>query len=92
MAVLALLVLVAPTFAQEPVTLADYERAEGFLSNYTRPLVFNTSVSPNWLDDGRMWYRSTVADGSEFVLVDPSTGTRARAFDHDRLAEALSSD
>ena len=90
-AVLALLVLVAPTFAQEPVTFADYERAEGFLSNYTRPLVFNSSVSPNWLDDGRMWYRSTVAEGSEFVLVDPSTGTRARAFDHDRLAEALSS-
>ena len=88
-ALLALLVLVAPTFAQEPVTFADYERAEGFLSNYTRPLVFNSSVSPNWLDDGRMWYRNNTAEGAEFVLVNPSTGTRTRAFDHTEIPSSL---
>ena len=92
LALFAFFVLSAPAHAQEAVTLEDYQRAEGFLGNYTRPLVFKATVSPNWLDDGRMWYRNTTADGVEFVLVDPASGKRARAFDHQRLANALSSD
>ncbi|TDI72031.1 MAG: S9 family peptidase, partial [Bacteroidetes bacterium] len=91
-AVVIILVLVAPTLAQESVTLEDYERAEGFLGTYTRPLVFKATVSPNWLDDGRMWYRNSTAEGAEFVIVDPSNGSRVRAFDHARLASALSSE
>jgi len=91
-AVLALLVISSPLFAQETVTEEDYARAEGFLSNYTRPLVFNSTVSPNWLDDDMMWYRNTIPGGSEFILVDIDRGRRDRAFDHARLAEALSND
>ncbi len=91
-AIIAALILSLPALAQEAVTIEDYERAEGYLGNYTRPLVFNSSVRPNWLDDGRMWYRNTTADGAEFVLVNPARKTRTRAFDHQRLADALSSD
>jgi dipeptidyl aminopeptidase/acylaminoacyl peptidase len=49
-----------------------------------------SSVQPNWLPDERMWYRVTTAEGSEFILVDHARGTRERAFDHAKLAAALS--
>jgi len=77
-------------YTQESVTLADYQRAERFLSANTRSLVSHANVSPNWLDDGRMWYRNTTADGAEFIIVDPKAKTRKHAFDHQRLADVLS--
>ncbi len=88
------LALSAPTHAQEPyrpsaLTAQDYARAEGFLAPSVRDLVFGTSVSPNWLEGGRFWYRNAVPGGHEFVLVDPARGRRQRAFDHERLARAL---
>ena len=59
--------------------------------NYnTTPLVFRSSVQATWLPDERMWYRVVTAEGSEFILVDPTRGTREPAFDHAKLAAALS--
>jgi dipeptidyl aminopeptidase/acylaminoacyl peptidase len=73
------------------VTEDDYARAESFLSRYTTPYVYRNRVSPNWMDDGRMWYANSITEGTEFVVVDPRAGTRRPAFDHARLASALSS-
>ncbi|MBI2401378.1 MAG: DPP IV N-terminal domain-containing protein, partial [Gemmatimonadetes bacterium] len=56
----------------------------------TNPLVFGAPVRPSWLPGDRFWYRNTIPEGAEFVLVDPARRTRARAFDHERLAAALS--
>jgi dipeptidyl-peptidase-4 len=67
-----------------------YARAEQFLSWNAERYVTGIEVEPNWLPGGRFWYRNRVRDGHEFVLVDPSTGTRRPAFDHTRLAAALS--
>ncbi len=50
------------------MTPADYARAEKFLAAAVNPLVVGGSVAPNWLPDERFWYRSTTADGVEFVL------------------------
>ena len=89
---LALALAAAPLPAQPPpatVTAEDYARAESFLAAATSRLVFGASVRPNWLPGGRFWYRNTVPGGAEFVLVDPATATRTRAFDHERLAAAL---
>ena len=72
------------------VTAADYARAEGLLRTYTAPLVFGATVNPTWLGGDRMWYRNAISDGSEFVLVDASAPARRRAFDHARMAGALS--
>ena len=57
-----------------------------------QPQVFRNSVQPNWFSNGdRFWYRVKVSsEVSEFVLVDAKAGTRTPAFDHDRLAKALS--
>jgi len=56
----------------------------------TTPLVFGTGIRPNSLPGDRFWYRITRENGSEFILVDPAKGTRTPAFDHARLAAALS--
>src|SRR3954467_3510642 len=84
------LFLCAPLFAQpRSLTAADYARAEKFMAYNTTPLVYRAAVRPNWLPDERFWYRVTTPAGSEFVLVNPGKGTRAPAFDHAKLAVAL---
>ncbi|MEX2465976.1 MAG: DPP IV N-terminal domain-containing protein, partial [Gemmatimonadota bacterium] len=91
--VLLQMACMSPLAAQggaERLTEDDYARAEGFLSQHTEPLVLGADVRPSWLDDGRFWYATRVADGTEYVLVDSEAGTRERAFDHARLAEAMS--
>jgi hypothetical protein len=91
---LAILIATAGVQAQEAprvLTAADYARAERSLSSNTSSLVFGGSVNPTWLEDGRFWYRNRFAQGEEIVVVDPSARTRARAFDHERLAAALTS-
>jgi dipeptidyl aminopeptidase/acylaminoacyl peptidase len=77
-------------YSPEVVTAEDYARAEGFLNAAMAPLVFGTGVRPNWLEGGGFWYRNTIPAGAEFVMVDPERRTRERAFDHERLARALS--
>jgi dipeptidyl-peptidase-4 len=78
--------------AQQPraLTTADYARAERFMGYNTAPLVFGATVRPTWLPGDRFWYRNAIPDGFEFVVVDPARQTRGRAFDHARLAAALS--
>ncbi len=90
-AVLILFVAASPSIAQQDsITTEDYARAEKYLASSTFSLVYGMSVRPNWMSGDRFWYRNSIPDGSEFVLVDPVAGTRTRAFDHDRLALVLS--
>src|SRR4051794_242827 len=85
-----LVVLAAPLFAQpRALTADDYARAEKFMGYNTTPLIYRNAVRPNWLADERFWYRVTTPAGSEFIVVDPTKGTRAPAFDHAKLAVAL---
>lgn len=86
----ATLLALASAFGQQKFTTADYARAEKLMGYNTTPLVVRSGVRPNWLRDERFWYRVTTAEGAEFVLVDPAKGTRAPAFDHVKLAAALS--
>ena len=90
-------VAIVPVLTQErgvnapaKVTTADYARAEKFLAQNVSSLVVGGSASVTWLPDERFWYRSTTAAGSEFILVDPAKRTRTPAFDHAKLASALS--
>ena len=67
-----------------------YARAEQLLTWNTERLVSGDEVRPEWLKDGnRFWYRNKLADGSEFVLVDPVANARRPLFDHTRLARAM---
>ena len=73
------------------LTAEDYARAERFLAAAVTPLVVGGSVTATWLADDRFWYRNSIAGGAEFILVDPVQKTRVRAFDHEKVAAALSS-
>lgn len=76
--------------AAAQVTADDYARAEALLSWHAQNLTSGTEMEPRWLDGDRFWFRGRRLDGFEFVLVDPAARTRRPAFDHDRLAAALS--
>jgi hypothetical protein len=58
------------------LTAKDYERAESMLSASLQPLVETRGIHPNWLADDRFY--------------NPAKGTHAAAFDHQKLAAALS--
>ena len=69
---------------------ADYERANGFRES-TREKVLNERVRPYWLESGaRFWYRSERTDGHRYLLVNATDGAKRDAFDHAKLAGALS--
>lgn len=57
----------------------------------TSKFVDRSPIIPNWLAGDRFWYRTLTAQGSEFIIVDPTKGTRTAAFDQQKLAAALSS-
>ncbi len=90
---LALLLFSGAT-AQQPdkpvVTGDDYARAAKFLSANTFPLVRNMSIRPVWIDEDLFWYRHDVEGGREFLLGNARKRYVRRAFDHEKLAEALS--
>ncbi|MGW5053520.1 prolyl oligopeptidase family serine peptidase [Actinokineospora sp. NPDC004072] len=67
-----------------------YRAAERLLRRPARPgeLVVGDKIRPTWLGD-RFWYPVATGAGRRFVLVDPAAGTREPAFDHARLAAAL---
>ncbi len=70
---------------------ADYARAERFLGSNASPLVDHAVTRVTWLGDDRFWYRDHDAAGDHFMVMGIGQGAKpATAFDHARLAEALS--
>ncbi|SEH01860.1 Dipeptidyl aminopeptidase/acylaminoacyl peptidase [Nonomuraea solani] len=66
------------------MNIDPYRSAER-LSRQNRPALL-PAITPQWIDGTTFWY----ATGGTFVRVDPATGTHEPAFDHARLAAALS--
>jgi dipeptidyl-peptidase-4 len=84
------LLIASPVLAQtRTLTADDYARAERWLGANTNPLVHGTAGRPMWLADGRFAYRATTVAGSSFWLVDPAKKTKVPAFDHAKLATAI---
>ena len=71
------------------LTTEDYARAEKFMNYNVNPLVYHSVERPVWLTDGRVWYRDRGPEGTTYTLVDPAKGTQGPAFDHAKLASAL---
>ena len=81
---------VLPPLAAAQITSADYDRAQSLRGRY-EALPANVTDPPTWLSTThRFWYRRTAADGFEFVVFDADTRQKQPAFDHGRLAQALS--
>ncbi len=82
--------LLLPLTAFAQGTAADYERANGLRAKY-EGLTTNVPGPATWVDKtSRFWYRRSVKGGSEFMLVDAETREKRPAFDHQKLAAALS--
>ncbi|HVT99886.1 MAG TPA: hypothetical protein VHE33_20470, partial [Acidobacteriaceae bacterium] len=82
---------VLPLAGNGQATRAEYDRALNLQKNYEGlPIDLPDNVS--WLPAGdRFIYRKSIEGGHEFVLVDAATQTKQPAFDHTKLAAALSS-
>jgi hypothetical protein len=54
--------------------------------------VYKTQITPHWFHDNtRFWYRNDLRGGArEFIVADAEHGLREAAFDHQKLAAALS--
>jgi len=54
--------------------------------------VYQSQIRPHWLPNNtQFWYRNDLRDGTqEFILVNAEKGIRQPAFDHQKLAAALS--
>ena len=84
-----LLFSASPSVAQG--TREDYHRAEQFLPANLRHRVYVAEVAPHWIaKKSRFWYHKVGTNGAEFLLVDADQNTAGPAFDHARLATALS--
>jgi dipeptidyl aminopeptidase/acylaminoacyl peptidase len=78
------------TGAQGQDVRALYDRADS-LGRRTQGLVVNVAETPTFIEGtNQLWYRKSVKGGNEFVLVDIGAKSKAPAFDHAKLAAALS--
>ena len=70
-------------------TLADYQRAETADTAYVNK-EFNKLIEWAWLpNENRFWYQKAIKGGKAFILVDAAKKTKQQAFDHQKLAKAL---
>ena len=67
-------------------------RQATIMDSIVRDKVFKTNVVANWQTDGQsFWYRNTLKDtAQEYYYVNAVNGEKQKAFDHARLAQALS--
>ena len=72
-------------------TLADYQRAEQFLSVNTADLVHNNVLAQYWQENDQLIYRRSTEAGSEYVLVDVNAAPLEKTIlvDSVRLATVL---
>ena len=75
----------------EPVKVqkANYELAQRWTAAKLSKLVFDTQVTPHWIEGDRFWYSYETSHGRHFMLVDPVKKTKAPIFDVSKMAAML---
>ncbi|MEN6561896.1 MAG: DPP IV N-terminal domain-containing protein [Acidobacteriota bacterium] len=69
---------------------ANYELAARWTPAKVGKLVFDTAVTPHWLETGdRFWYSYETAQGRRWMIVDPAARTKKPLFDNARMAAGL---
>jgi len=87
-----LLFVCSTTLAVAQGRREDYEKAGQFLTEPVRDLAYDGMVDPQWIGKtNRFWYRKEGPFGKQFMLVDVGALTSSPAFDHEKIAAALSS-
>ena len=71
-------------------TADDYQRAAKFIQANAVRLAKIGDVAPHWIaGTSRFWYRMLASGNKQFILVEPAQATKGPAFDHEKLAAAL---
>jgi len=71
--------------------LEDYKRAESMRWENIDNKTYHIFLTPHWIDTtADFWYRDHARGGYWFYKVDPEEDTKIKAFDHHKLAAALS--
>ena len=74
----------------DPAPAPNYNLAAQWTSQKVGKLVFDTSVTPRWLEKSdRFWYAFRTREGRRFYLVDPLKKSKAPLFDHAKMAANL---
>jgi dienelactone hydrolase len=82
--------VLSPVLVRAQGTLADYQRAQD-LQRKARGLVVDVPGPAEWIgNSNHFWYSKSVKGGTEFMLVDAVAATKKPAFDHEKLAAAIS--
>lgn len=69
----------------------SHDRASQLLDPIEHGLVYNTRVTPHWIGGtDSFWFKRYDPQGSTFLFVSPTEKTARPAFDHKKLASALS--
>ncbi|WP_426359152.1 DPP IV N-terminal domain-containing protein [Pseudocolwellia sp. HL-MZ19] len=71
------------------LTTEDYQQAEKQLYQHTKKLVTGTVEQPFWHND-QLFYKSRTKQGDQFFEVNPETKQKKLAFNHEKLAQAVS--
>ena len=77
---------------EKAISIEDYQRAEQFLSANTSKLVYGVVSGQNWQANETLIYKNSISGGAEYMLANPAKGEQAKAFDHQKLADALTSE
>ncbi len=69
---------------------AHYDLAARWTPAKVGKLVFDTSVTPHWLESGdRFWYTFETSQGRKWFIVDPAARSRKPLFDNAKMAVQL---
>ena len=69
---------------------ANYDLASRWTTAKVVKLVFDTSVTPHWLESGeRFWYSYETSQGKKWWMVDPAKKTKTPMFDNAKMAALL---
>ncbi len=72
------------------VRKANYDLASRWTTAKVTKLVFDTAVTPHWLESGeRFWYSYETSQGKKWWMVDPTKKTKTPLFDNVRMAASL---
>ena len=87
---LTVLLLLTPSAnaQQKALTAADYDRAALALAPNATKYIDN-QIQPQWLPDGKLWYRCLSASESKFVLYNPADGKKSTANSKKELMEGM---
>ena len=94
---LSLVLTPVASFAQETkaptdprITKANYDLASRWTTAKVTKLVFDTSVTPHWLETGdRFWYSYETSQGKKWWMVDPAKKSKTPMFDNVKMAAML---